>query len=307
MQGQGLSHMGHLSSISPSGARRNAIAAPVAQFLGFDASGRQAEALQSANRPVVAMAAEFSSGGVGTRHSHRRAQLLHSLTGMITVITHDGSWTVSPQRALWIPPGVMHQSRCWGTVQLRTLYVEPLAATGLPDRCQLIEISSLARALINEAVTFPVEYDIRGREGQIMELLLSEIGRMPAVPLRAPMPQDRRLARICEAILNEPGNNKDLEYWSQIGGLGRRTLTRLFRRETGMSFAKWRQQVRLTEALSRLTLGEPVTTVALDLGYDSPSAFSAMFRRSMGLSPRDYLRWADLKDSEPKMDSVALL
>ena len=290
--------MGHIASISSATPHRRTAPPAKVSFSGFEASGRQADALQGAERPVVAMAAEFSSGGVGVRHSHRRAQFLHSLTGVMTVITESGSWTVSPQHALWIPPGVMHQSRCWGTVQLRTLYVEPAAATELPATCRLIEVSSLVRAMLNEAVTFPTEYDTAGREGQIMKLLLAEIGRMPAVPLRAPMPQDRRLARICEAILRDPGNNQDLESWSQLGGLGRRTLTRLFRRETGMSFAEWRQQVRLMEALSRLTLREPVTTVALDLGYDSPSAFSAMFRRSMGISPRDYLRWSGDQETE---------
>lgn len=285
--------MGHISSISPDVARRRVALPAVVSFSGFEASGRRADSLQGAQRPVAAMAAEFSSGGVGVRHSHRRAQFLHSLTGVMTVITESGSWTVSPQHALWIPPGVVHQSRCWGNVQLRTLYVEPAATIGLSKTCQLLEVSSLVRALLNEAVTFPVEYDIEGRDGQIMDLLLAEIGRMPAVPLRAPMPQDKRLARICEAILRDPANNQDLESWSQVGGLGRRTLTRLFRKETGMSFAEWRQQVRLMEALSRLTMREPVTNVALDLGYDSPSAFSAMFRRSMGISPRDYLRWSE--------------
>jgi AraC-like DNA-binding protein/mannose-6-phosphate isomerase-like protein (cupin superfamily) len=290
--------MGHVSSISSGVACQRDGSPPIAPLAGFDESGRRAEALQGAERPVVAMAAEFESGSVGSRHSHRRIQFLHSLTGVMTVITEGGSWTVSPQHALLIPAGVVHQSRCWGTVQLRTLYIEPEAAIGLAKECRLIQASSLVRALLNEAVTFPVEYDLDGRESQIMSLILSEIGRMPAVPLRAPMPHDRRLARICEAILRDPGSSHDLEYWSQLGGLGRRTLTRLFRRETGMSFGEWRQQVTLMEALSRLTMREPVTNVALDLGYDSPSAFSAMFRRSMGISPRDYLRWSEDKDVE---------
>lgn len=284
--------MGHISAISSGIPCQLIDTPPLASFSGFADSGRRADALQSAQRPVVAMAAEFSSGGVGARHNHRRIQFLHSLTGVMTVITDTGSWTVSPQHALILPAGVMHQSRCWGNVQLRTLYIEPEAAAALPATCRLIKVSSLMRALINEAVTFPVEYDVDGREGQIMALILSEIGRTPAVPLNAPMPKDRRLARICAAILRDPGNNQDLEHWSQLGGLGRRTLTRLFRQETGLSFCEWRQQVRLMEALSRLTLRESVTNVALDLGYESPSAFSAMFRRSMGISPRDYLRWS---------------
>ncbi|MGL4288090.1 MAG: AraC family transcriptional regulator [Phreatobacter sp.] len=289
--------MGHMLPLSPGRTRREAGAQTVTSFAGFEASGRRADALQSAGRPVAAMAAEYVSGTVGTRHSHRRAQFLHGLSGVMTVITEAGSWAVPPQHALWIPPGVVHQSRCWGHVQLRTLYVEPEAAANLPQTCRLLEVSPLLRALINEAVTLPVEYDLDGRDGQVVALMLAEIGRMPALPLSAPMPRDRRLARICEAILRDPSNDQDLEHWARVGGLGRRTLTRLFRQETEMSFAEWRQQVRLMEALTRLTSGEPVTNVALDLGYDSPSAFSAMFRRIMGISPREYLRWTE--PSEP--------
>ena len=295
--------MGHMHPPLPGQARRMAGPATVASFAGFEASGRRADALQDAGRPVVAMAATYVSGSVGTRHSHRRAQLLHALSGVMTVITGEGSWVVPPQHALWLPSGVVHQSRCWGDVALRTLYVEPEAAGGLPATCRLLEVSPLLRALINEAVTLPIEYDVAGRDGQVMGLALTEIGRMPALPLSAPMPRDRRLARICEAILRDPGNDQDLEHWARVGGLGRRTLTRLFRQETEMSFAEWRQQVRLMEALTRLAAGEPVTTVALDLGYDSPSAFSAMFRRIMGISPREYLRWTE--PSEPDFRKAA--
>lgn len=290
--------MGHISTVPSGVPLPPAIAPQIASLSGFDASGRRAEALQNSDRPVAAMAAEFSPGGTGSLHCHRRVQFLHSLTGVLTVVTESGSWTVSPQHALLIPAGVMHQSQCWGTIQLRTLYIEPEAIIGLSDACRLIKVSPLIRALINEAVTFPVEYDVDGREGQIIDLILSEIRRTKPVPLNVPMPKDKRLTRICAGILQDPGNSHDLEYWSQFGGLGRRTLTRLFRRETGLSFGEWRQQVRLMEALNRLAMREPVTNVALDLGYDSPSAFSAMFRRSIGVSPRDYLRWSEIDSAD---------
>ncbi len=291
------------SSTNASGAagrpvRRAARSGALVSFSGHRASGQRAEALQDVQRPVVAMAAEFANGEVGTRHCHRRAQFLHASSGIMTVITDEGSWAVGPQHALWVSPGVMHQTRCWGAVTVRTLYVEPDAVGGLPTTCRLMSVTPLLAALVEEAVALPVEYDPAGREGRIVDLILTEIGRMPVLASSAPMPKDRRLARICEAILRDPGNNHDLDHWARHGGLARRTLTRLFRSETDMSFTQWRQQVRLMEALSRLTSGDSVTNVALDLGYDSPSAFTAMFRRTMGLSPRDYLRWGDPQDGD---------
>jgi AraC-like DNA-binding protein len=50
-----------------------------------------------------------------------------------------------------------------------------------------------------------------------------------------------------------------------------------------MGLAVWRQQARLMEALSRLASGQSITAVALDVGYESPSAFTAMFHRNFGV------------------------
>jgi AraC-like DNA-binding protein len=39
----------------------------------------------------------------------------------------------------------------------------------------------------------------------------------------------------------------------------------------------------------RLAAGEAITTIALDLGYESPAAFTTMFKRLQGVPPRQYL------------------
>lgn len=285
--------MGHMFASATILPHPAASPLPLQSISGVDAISRYAASLQDVTTPVAPMAADYASGSTSHRHSHRRAQLLHSLSGVMTVMTEQGSWVVPPQKALWVPPGVVHQSRCWGDVQLRTLYIEPAMIETLPKVCCIIEVSPLLRALINEAVTFPLYYDMAGREGQIIALTLSEIGRLPQQSLQGAMPRDARLLRICEAVLRNPADDHDLDYWARVGGLGRRTLTRLFRQQTGLSFAEWRQQLRLLEALTRLTTGESVTSVALDLGYDSPSAFSAMFRKTLGISPKDYLKWSE--------------
>ncbi|MPT36934.1 MAG: AraC family transcriptional regulator [Achromobacter sp.] len=54
-------------------------------------------------------------------------------------------------------------------------------------------------------------------------------------------------------------------------GLATRTAQRLFREETGLGFALWRQQLRLIHALERLSAGQPVAQVADALGYDTLS------------------------------------
>jgi AraC-like DNA-binding protein len=179
----------------------------------------------------------------------------------------------------------------WGAGHWRSL--KPDHVPRYPATCRVIRASMLLEALMDEAVRMPVHYDEDGRDGQLVDLLLGEIGRMPEVSLHVPIPLDPRLARICEAVLADTSSDLTLDDWADRSGLNRRTLTRLFRRETGQSFSAWRQRVRLLEALARLGAGESVTSVALDVGYDSPSAFTAMFRRELGAAPRRYLRWAD--------------
>jgi AraC-like DNA-binding protein len=249
--------------------------------------------LQTQKRPVVAMAATYPSESRSTRHAHRRGQFILQTVGVTSMMTERGNFVIPPGHGLWIPAGIVHQSRAWADVEIQTIYIEPDRVPRYPTTCRVIRASMLLEALMDEAVRMPVHYDENGRDGQLVDLLLGEIGRMPEVSLHVPIPLDPRLARICEAVLADTSSDLTLDDWADRSGLSRRTLTRLFRRETGQSFSAWRQRVRLLEALARLGAGESVTSVALDVGYDSPSAFTAMFRRELGAAPRRYLRWAD--------------
>ena len=240
----------------------------------------------STPRPVVALEDEYPAGFVDPMHSHQRTQLLYASSGVMSVITDETSFVLPPQRAVWLPAGLMHEVSCRGPVSLRTLYIDaPVAQSG---RCRVIEVSDFLKALILEVVGFKAEYDIGGREGRIVALLLDEIEQMPNAPYQARMPREPRLARVCRAILANPADPRDLDDWAKLAGMGRRTFTRSFKQQTGMGLAVWRQQVRLMEALSRLASGQSITAVALDVGYESPSAFTAMFHRNFGVPPSLY-------------------
>jgi AraC-like DNA-binding protein len=239
-------------------------------------------------RPIAAMAKDFPHGHRIPVDRHARGQLVYAVTGVMTVTTPHGTWVVPPQRAVWVPPRTDHESRMSGRVAMRTLYLRRDAAARLPHRCCVVNVSPLLRELILAATEMPVVYDERGRDGRVMRLIMDELGRASDVPLHLPRPADRRLARICDAILAAPADARPLDAWAAAVGASTRTLARGFRKETGMSFAAWRQQARLLESLRRLAAGEAVTKVALDCGYASPSAFGAMFRRALGVAPSAY-------------------
>ncbi len=243
---------------------------------------------QHVPRPVAAMPKQFPDGAVVPPHRHRRAQLIYAATGVMRVTTLAGAFVVPPQRALWVPPGAEHSLEMRGAVAMRTLYVEPGAARAMPAQCTVIEVSDLLRALIHAAMDEPVLYDRRGRGGLVMRLLLAELKAAPRLKLSIPMPRDRRLLRLCGSLLRHPQSDVTLDHWAEHAGASARTIARLFRRETGISFGAWRRQVRLVEALSQLAGGAPVGRVAERLGYRSASAFTQMFRRALGRTPRDY-------------------
>ncbi|HWE45665.1 MAG TPA: helix-turn-helix transcriptional regulator [Caulobacteraceae bacterium] len=252
---------------------------------------------QDVPRPVSALADDYPSGYLDPRHSHPRGQLIYATTGVMTVTTDQASFVVPPQRAVWVPHDVEHEAFCRGRVACRTLYIDTSKVDGLPAAARVIEVSDLLRELIVEATRVPIEYDESSRDGRLMRLIVDEIIASQTAPLHVPMPQDPRLARICAAILQDPAQNDVLDDWADRSAMGRRTFTRAFRRETGMSFAEWRQNVRLMEAMSLLATGHSVTRVAFDVGYSSPSAFTAMFRRMFGAPPTHYL--SDVASERP--------
>jgi AraC-like DNA-binding protein/quercetin dioxygenase-like cupin family protein len=243
---------------------------------------------QATPRPLAGMAKDFTTGSLIEPHSHPRAQLTWAAAGVMTVTAASGTWVVAPNRALWIPAETEHAIRMSGAVAMRAIYVDAAVAKTIATDCKIILVSPLLRALMLELAAAPVDYDEAGRMGHVAALFLDEIRTLDAQPLHIPMPYDSRLRRVCDALLHDPGRRETLEEWSVLAGASSRTLARLFERETGMRFVAWRHQVRLAHALVLLAQGQDIGAVARIVGYESASAFSAMFSDALGKAPRDY-------------------
>ena len=236
---------------------------------------------------MTAKARNYRSGETPP-HSHPRAQLVYAGSGVMRVETETGCWVVPPVRGVWIPANTVHRVVMLGPVEMRTLYIRPDAAPDLPESCCLLEVSPLLRALIFALLDEPLAYDQNGRAGQIAALVLTELRCLRIPALHLPMPSEARLRALCEAMIATPGSHDTLERLAERLATSSRTLARQFQRETGMGYRQWRQQARLVSALGQLANKVPVTQVANQLGYRSASAFTAMFRRSLGVEPRRY-------------------
>lgn len=249
------------------------------------------DVLDDTPRRVVAIGTDYAYGQVLQRHTHRRAQLLYGATGVMQVSTHDGNWVVPPQRAVWIPPGMAHEVLMLG-VSTRSVYIEP-GVVDLGGRCQVINVSPLMRHLLMEAAEVAQVYDETGRDGALIDLLLHELARSAHLPLHIPLPEEPRLLGLCQLFLQRPDAHQSPQQWASQMHVSLRTFNRLFRQQTGLSFSQWRQRACVVLALARLAVGEPVTRIALDFGYDSPAAFSTMFRRVLGHAPSVWMAEAN--------------
>lgn len=239
-------------------------------------------------RPVLAVSRELPPFQPSPPHRHFRAQLVHASAGVMTITTPDGIWVTPPHLALWVPSMTEHHVRVYGRLSLKTLYILPRAAPHMPDACRVVPVSPLLRELIIHACTFPRDYDPHGAHGRVMAVILDQMRELATAPLYLPMPRDPRLAVVCRHLLDDPGDRRTLPELASRAGAVDRTLLRLFLKETGLTFRIWRRQARLLAALRKLAAGEPVMAVAMDLGYESQSAFIAMFKRALGVTPGRY-------------------
>lgn len=212
------------------------------------------------HRPLVPFAHDYAHGDQEDWHQHDCAQLLHILSGVVRVATPVGYWVVPPGRA------------------------------DLPAGCQIVQITPLLRELIVSSLALAERYALASRDERIYELILDEIRGMAILPFGLPEPQSETLRRLCQQVREAPGEAWSSGQAAKACSMSERTLNRHFQQQTSLTWSEWVRRAKLMEALVRLAQGHSVLRVALELGYGSHSAFSAMFRRVMGVAPSDYFR-----------------
>ncbi|MGW7270871.1 AraC family transcriptional regulator [Streptomyces sp. NPDC054864] len=228
----------------------------------------------------------LASGQWFIPHSHTQHQLAWARNGVLGVAVDDSYWVLPPTRALWLPAGVVHRTGATREAVLCSLYFEP-------DRCDVkwseptpVGVDGLLAHLIDYLGREDLPDDARLRaEAVVLDLLHP----LPSTPIDVPHPTDDRVSAVADVLLADPADSRSLEAHARAIGVSRRTLTRLFVHHTGMHFDRWRTHVRLRAALPLLAEGQPVSRVAHTVGYATPSAFLAAFRRTIGTSPGRYL------------------
>jgi AraC-like DNA-binding protein len=245
---------------------------------------------------LVATAGRQATERASAPHRHAQGQLLGSQRGLLSIGTEDGVWVVPAIHAAWLPPYHRHSARSHGAFDGWVVYVAEGACAGLPKRPCTIRTSGLLREAVLRAAAWP-QGPADAQSERVAAVILDEIGSLPIEPFGLPLPRDRRLLRVAQALLDDPADRRDLDAWAGWAAVSSRTLSRRFVTETGFSFTAWRQRARLLRSLEMLAAGQPVSTIALDLGYATASAFIGLFRRVFSETPAAYRQRLSLAEA----------
>ncbi len=239
---------------------------------------------------VSASVVNYRHGERVSWHQHRHGQLVFAVQGVIRVLTPTRTWTLPQSRAAWLPPDVDHELHAVGETVLCSVYIESHVCPWPWREAAVIAVSGLMRELALAIGAEGGKYASDSRAALSVPLLLKVLAETPGLPEPGvPLPRDERLLKICEHMMNDPASDLTLDFWGEQFGASGRTLARRLHAETGLTFVAWRQQMRVAEAITRLTLGQSVAQVSRSLGYRSASAFIVMFRQVTGEAPQRYL------------------
>jgi len=253
----------------------------------LDREGAPIVELDTRGRRLFVRSVDFAKGTTFAPHRHRYGQLIYAISGLLIVRTSGGTWIVPSLRGVWVPPEAEHSVDVLTPTQMRSAYVDARIAKFIGNTCRLVNISSLLRELIMH-IGEPNNISSDEFDSAAASMLVSLVQHAASSPLAIPIPKNAMLRAIYSALIEDPSDQRTLAAWARQVGGSERTLLRRLKNETGMSFRHWRQQIRLLRSLELLARGDSVTTVALDVGYDTPSGFITSFRKSFGATPSSY-------------------
>ena len=238
--------------------------------------------------PVFGVTVRYPAGHVVPLHKHSHGHLIYANSGLLRVEAESGQWLVPPTAAVWLRSGVPHRLVVPVALQAHGLFVREDVCARLPATDCVVHVSGLVRELIMALARADKRTTYSERMRLFGALLIEELHTQPVLPLHLPWPTggaESPMQHVCQALLDNPCEAATATEWAGRLAMGDKTFHRRFLQSTGMTFGKWRRQLRLMLSLPLLMQGTPITQVALASGYDSHSAYSTAFSKQFGQPP----------------------
>lgn len=239
--------------------------------------------------PILLMPSDMPQNTLGEIHSHQRGQLIYPCNGRYCVHLDKRLLTGSAWQAIWIPPRIKHTVEAIDSLCVHNVYIDTEVITQLPLEPKIFKVSTLLSELLIEGAELAKKPHLSHEFQRLTEVIADQIRLAKSLDsLMLPLSVHPKIKRITETLLDSPSDPRCLSQWARLVHASPRNLSRLFIKETGLTFSDWRQRLYVKEAIGRLSEGHSVTRVSADLGYRNQSAFTQMFRRMTGRVPSDF-------------------
>ena len=247
------------------------------------------ESMKALVQPIGVVNRQLPINSWVEKHQHNWGQFVYANQGVMAVITDGGRYLIPPEQGVWVPAKVEHEIITSTDVELTSLYIDNEQSNEFLHSCQVLNVSPFLKVLLNEAKNIDSEYQWQSTQGRLLRLIRDQISTATIIDLQLPYPKDKRLKEIISRIQKFPALKTDLNSWGKFVGASVRTLSRTFKRETGITYSEWKQRLSIQIAIKQLYMGESVGNIAINLGYESSSAFIYMFKKHMKVTPSNYL------------------
>ena len=238
----------------------------------------------------VGLAENYDAHDVEDWHYHEVGQLLYAISGTMRLFTSDSIVLLPPTMAVWLPPRLHHRVEAVTSIQMRIIFSRPDTPPIDGENSRILAVSPLLRELILAIISPAVSGASKARHTALCDLFSTELAESPEVPLSLPMPSDKRIRPMANQAVANPGEIPSVSAWAATAPASRKTVERIFLRQTGLTPSQWLKQARLIFAVAALAQGNSVGSVAHDIGYATPSSFAYMFRQALGVAPSNFSR-----------------
>lgn len=233
----------------------------------------------------------YEKNGKNKKHSQTEnylAKVIYTKSGIIELNTGNLQLISPYNYVIWVPanmPYTVHTNHPNGYI---CFYIENSFLLNPPKIPCLILQTTIIKALFEDFTLRRVSKIIDKWDTCQAEILLERIIQAERHESYLPCSKNSLLSNILQKISSNPGDSTTLKKWATILSCSERSLARLFQRDLGMSFTKWRNRARLLKAIKLLQNNHPPNEIAIELGYSTISAFRATFRKLLGITPEHY-------------------
>lgn len=251
--------------------------------------------MPSEKLPIRIIAREMSVNTQVMSHHHPWGQVVFSDSGILQVSSASNNYLVPPMHGVWIPSNIEHAAFLLENAKLLSVYFHVLDSSGGEAKngvwapwsnCQVFKVSPLLHELMKNLSqsenTGTVLYSAT------CTLIYAELEKAEILSIGVSIPVEKRLKALCEYFMTQTTQKLTLQQLCLQVGVSLSTASRLFQQQLGIGFNQWKQQVILAKATALVAQKIPLNQIAYELGYASPSAFSAMVKKLTGIPPKAF-------------------